>query len=201
MQIAESKVNSSISYQANPAGRKCTVCEHPDLKAIEALLADVSISQRGIAKQFGLSHISLYRHAKTHLAAKVKAAVARRQEKDADVFMERHEHLYAESLQYIQDAKGAVKMQRVTVDTEEGPQERYQAFRDVGAMAPAITAATQLQRVLGDATARFVQAGGAGGAVNVNLQIVIPRAIDASQLEQLPAIDVQAIEPDSEPGE
>lgn len=101
------------------------------------------------------------RHASEHLPKALARAAERAEIKADDVFMRRHEELYAETAQYIQDAKGAVKHQRVTVpklDKEGqqiGTEEHYQAFRDVGAMAPALQTAVQLQRVLGDATARF----------------------------------------------
>ncbi len=112
------------------------------------------------------------------------------------MFMDRHEHLYRETLQYVQDAKQAVKMQRVTVEADDGKlQERYQAFRDVGAMAPALQTAVQLQRVLGDATARFSSAQPAV-ATNVYLSVVLPRGLEQAAATELPAaIDVQVLEP------
>lgn len=109
--MAETKSDS----QFVPTGRKCTVCEHPELKTINSLLADVSISNRGVAKQFGLNHVAIYRHAKTHLPKMVKAAVARRAEKEGDQFLDSIQFLMDESAQYVKDAHGAVKMQRVTV--------------------------------------------------------------------------------------
>lgn len=179
-------------------GRKCTVCDHSDRARIDSLLADASISKRSVSIQFGLTPAAVLRHANSHLQAKIKAAVARREAKEGDIFMERHEHLYREALQYIEDAKGAVKMQKVTaeVETESGItlQDRYERFRDVGAMAPALGAATALQRVLGDATARFSQP--AATTVHNHLSVIMPR-----QVEQQPAIaqgeviDVPAIEP------
>lgn len=113
--------------------------------------------------------------------------------------MERHEHLYREALQYIEDAKGAVKMQKVTaeIETDHGItlQDRYQPFRDVGAMAPAIGAATALQRVLGDATARF--SSQPTNTTNVHLSVIMPRAVEP----ELPAcIDVTPV-PQLEPKE
>ncbi len=194
MQVQESKPDKQVCS----TGRKCTVCDHPEVDRINALLANRSVSKRGVAVQFDLSPTAVMRHAQLHLAPRLSKALERRADKQADVFMERHEHLFGEALKYIEDAKGAVKMQRVTVDTDAGPQERYQAFRDVGAMAPALTAATALQRVLGDATGRFAQAP-AGAGVHVNLQVVIPRAIGETAGGQVePAIDVELL-PSSDP--
>lgn len=156
MQVAE----NTLAEPVVKSGRKCTVCAHPSVSAINALLADKNVSKRIIAAKYGLVPVSVQRHALNHLPLAVKKAVQRRVRREGDVFMERHEHLFGEALQYVEDAKGAVKMQRVTVEVpkENGDivlQERYQAFRDVGAMAPALGAATALQRMLGDATNRF----------------------------------------------
>lgn len=110
----------------------------------------------------------------------VKAAVTRMKNREGDIFMERHEHLFSEALQYVEDAKGAVKMQRVTVETPEGKlQERYQAFRDVGAMAPALTVATGLQRMLGDATGRFSVAQ-SDGTRAVSVSVMVPIQVNTS---------------------
>lgn len=163
------------------SGRRCKVCEHPDVNRIDTLLADRTVSKRGLAVQYDIPAMSFVRHAQNHLTAKVKAAVERKAAKDGDVFIERHERLMRESFQYIEDAKDAVKMQKVTaeVETEDGVKlvERYERFRDVGAMAPAITTAIQLQRLLGDATGRFVgsQQAGIGAGINISMSVVLPR--------------------------
>lgn len=198
-------VESTVNTQRVPSGRKCTVCDHPELTRIDSLLLERNVSKRSIAIQFGLAPMSLVRHSKTHLPAKIQRAVARKEAKEGDLFMERHEHLYREALQYIEDAKGAVKMQKVTaeVETESGItlQDRYERFRDVGAMAPALGAATALQRVLGDATQRFSQAT-TGAGVNVHLSVIMPRAVEQQPaIAQGEVIDVPAIEvakPDSD---
>lgn len=194
MQVTESKE----AGQVVATGRKCTVCDHPDIKRIDTLLADRTVSKRGIAVQFGLAATSVQRHANLHLASKVKAAIARKEAKEGDIFMERHEHLYRESLQYIEDAKQAVKMQKVTAEIEENGQtklvDRYQEFRDVGAMAPALGAATALQRLLGDATQRFGQPA-PGSGVNVHLSVILPRAIEPTLRDKVDSLSpVIAIE-------
>jgi len=52
--------------------------------------------------------------------------------------------------------------------------------------------------LLGQASGELGQSAGGAGGINVNLQIVIPRALEQAQPEQLPAIDVQAIGPSKE---
>ncbi len=121
----------------------------------------------------------------------------KRKQAGGDLFMERHEQLWSETAQYVQDAKEAVKMQKVSAPklaadgSQIGTEDHYQAFRDVGAMAPALQTAVQLQRVLGDATGRFAQAQ-ATTTLNV-LCVSIPApapqqpAIEASATEVLPS--------------
>lgn len=181
MQVTEREhVNNPVPREVS-----CTVCSHPQRESIDKLLAAGTISRRTIANQFGISDGAVQRHKTNHFGRQVARAVAKREAKQADVFMERHEHLYREALQYIEDAKGAVKMQKVTaeVETDDGIklQDRYERFRDVSAMAPAIGAATALQRVLGDATARF--SSQAAATVHNHLSVIMPRAV-----EQQPAL-------------
>lgn len=187
MQVIEPKAHD----QAIPRGMRCKVCDHESASAINTLLASASLSNRRIASQFGFSEAAVRRHKENHIPVKLARAAERKQAKTEDVFMERHEHLYREALQYVEDAKSAVKMQKVTEETETDSgiklQDRYQPFRDVGAMAPALTAATALQRVLGDATARFSQA--AAGTGNVQVLVVMPRA------NELPVIEARVLPP------
>jgi hypothetical protein len=145
----------------------CTVCGHPSREEIDkALLVPESI--RDIAGRFGLARASVHRHKLSHLSKKLQRAVARRQEKVEDVFLDRHEHLFRESLQYLDDAKGAVKTLKksvvrkvITTDKDGGVTEReeagteYELVRDIGAMAAPLTVATNLNRLLGEATGRF----------------------------------------------
>jgi hypothetical protein len=48
-------------------GRQCTVCEHPQRKAIEKLLVDPSSSNRRVAAQHGLAEASVRRHKSDHM--------------------------------------------------------------------------------------------------------------------------------------
>lgn len=177
----------------------CTVCDHPQRQAIDSLIAVGIPSQRVIARQFNLHQAAIDRHKRNgHLGKQLAKAIEKKEQKEADIFLDRHEHLYRESLQYIEDAKLAVKMQKVTAEVEENGkmtlQDRYQEFRDVGAMAPALGAATALQRLLGDATQRFSQPS-AGTGVNVHLSVILPRAIEPGQQ---PAIDITPALPPAE---
>lgn len=53
------------------AGRKCTVCTHPDREAIEKALVGNSVPLRAIACQFGIGRTSLRRHRDKHLGPAV----------------------------------------------------------------------------------------------------------------------------------
>lgn len=47
--------------------RKCSVCQHPDLRDIDSVLVEGGASIRGLARKFVLSEDSLSRHRKNHL--------------------------------------------------------------------------------------------------------------------------------------
>lgn len=47
--------------------RRCSVCQHPDRRDIDALLVEGGASIRGISRKFVLSEDSLSRHRKNHL--------------------------------------------------------------------------------------------------------------------------------------
>ncbi len=51
--------------------RRCQVCSHPDVRDIDALLAEGGRSIRGISRTYALSEDSLQRHRKRHLPAAV----------------------------------------------------------------------------------------------------------------------------------
>lgn len=50
-------------------GRKCTVCTHPEVEAINAALVADDESYRMIAQRFGISQSAVGRHARNHLPA------------------------------------------------------------------------------------------------------------------------------------
>jgi len=64
------------------AGRKCTVCQHPEVAEINKLLAS-GVSHAEIARRFGLGRRSVARHAAHHLPATVVAAAKKDQEAQA----------------------------------------------------------------------------------------------------------------------
>lgn len=195
MEVHENKANTQVVNH----GRRCTICDHDGVRAIDSLLASATLSNRRIAAQYGFTERAVRNHKDNHVSARLNNAAKRREIQSEDVFMNRHEHLYRESLQYIEDAKDAVKMQRTTVEVEtpEGMKlvERYEAFRDVGAMAPALTTAIQLQRLYGDATQQFLAA--APGTTNISLTMVLPRAELPKALPEAQVIDTNVIDGDA----
>lgn len=151
------------------------------------LVCAAMLSNRRIASDFGLTERAIRAHKANHVSQRLIAAVERKQERLDDKFMQRHEDLYSEARRVVDEAKGAVKMQKVTVerpllnplhqpilqavlvdgqpvyDADGKPLMRavmttvdeYREFRDIGVMAPALTVAANLNRVLGEATGRF----------------------------------------------
>ena len=121
-----------------------------------------------------------------HIPAKLAKTVERSENKQADEFLDHIRSMMAAG------AKGVEVGQKAAALLENDPATLYR-------MTPAFMAqGLRAAELLGQATGRL-NAGGAAGAVNVNLQIVIPRAIDALAITpELPAIDVQALEPGDE---
>jgi len=58
-------------------GRKCTVCEHPEVARINRLIAE-GVSHSEIARRFGLGRKAVARHAKNHLPAAYRRVKAER---------------------------------------------------------------------------------------------------------------------------
>ena len=141
-----------------------------------------------IAADFNLTRRAVEWHRNNHLKTALIHAHNRQRQRNEDKFADRHEKLNEEAFRYVEDAKKAVKMQRVTIQTPlikngepvlvpylkdgvpqltaDGQQvmvpvmvakEVYQEYRDVGAMAPALGVATSINRILGEATGKFVQ--------------------------------------------
>lgn len=55
-------------------GRVCTVCQHPERKALDAALVAVESPYRDIARRYGLSKDALLRHKADHLLPEIVAA-------------------------------------------------------------------------------------------------------------------------------
>ena len=58
---------------------RCTVCQHPQIKAINAALARPGVSQREVSVTFGLNAKTVWRHAKLCVARAVSQAVAKQE--------------------------------------------------------------------------------------------------------------------------
>jgi hypothetical protein len=66
--------------------RRCTVCDHKARMAIDLELTG-SETYRTIASRYGLAETSLKRHKTNHMQPKLKAALARRADRDADTLI------------------------------------------------------------------------------------------------------------------
>ncbi len=143
---------STTDRQVIKTGRKCTVCDHPELSRIDLLLADRTVSKRGIAAQFGLAPTCVQRHAQLHLPAKVKRAVTKAIGKADDVFMERVEYLWEESTNGLERAKTAAR----TVTDDEG--KLVYVGQDLKPLAPLLGQCHKNLELLGNATGRFASA-------------------------------------------
>jgi len=56
-------------------GRRCTICNHPARPQIDLAIA-TGLSKRAIAERFGISRDAVWRHARAHLTAEMRAALA-----------------------------------------------------------------------------------------------------------------------------
>lgn len=67
--------------RSNPLimGRRCSICSHPERKAIDSALLDASTGYRKVAKRFNLSEAATFRHRQNHLSAVVARAFETRQ--------------------------------------------------------------------------------------------------------------------------
>jgi hypothetical protein len=68
-------------------GTRCTVCDHPERKAIEVAL--VASSERRIAKQWSISDSAVHRHKTRHLKPAVARAIATRTDFSAAALVQR----------------------------------------------------------------------------------------------------------------
>jgi hypothetical protein len=69
------------------AGTRCTVCDHPERKAIDVATAVSSV--RDIARRFGLSKSAVHGHKQRHLSPAVARAIATRTELSAAALVQR----------------------------------------------------------------------------------------------------------------
>ena len=159
-QVTEPKADRPIS----PLGPRCTVCSHPSISTINMLLADGSMSERGIAKRYALNDSAIHRHNAAHVPVKLVKAAERRDAKEADEFLEG----------ILSAARaGAKGVSHGMAALDAGQVDPELAYR----MTPAFMA-QQLRalELLGQATGRLNQAPAPAG--NVYLSVIIPRPAD-----------------------
>ncbi len=165
MQVTESKA----STQAIPTGRRCTVCEHESLNAIDSLLCTATLSNRRIASQFGFSSRAVDNHAKFHLPARIAKSAAKAQEKADSVFRQRLEYLWDTTTDGIKMAKDAA---RTVTNPETG--ELCYVGRDLGPLAPLLGQAHRNLELLGNATGELN--AGPHNVTNIgHLSVIMPR--------------------------
>jgi len=86
------------------AGKKCSVCQHPDVQLInERMLTGVSI--RKIAEEFNLGRESVQRHRHNHLPHELVKSKKMAELNAADSLIERIENLYAQAIRVMELAE------------------------------------------------------------------------------------------------
>lgn len=83
--------------------RKCTICEHPQVEAINAALVG-GASYRDIARQFAVSKDALFRH-RQHLPAELVKAQEAKEIAQADNLLEQLKDLQRRTLSILQAAE------------------------------------------------------------------------------------------------
>lgn len=94
------------------AGSRCTVCDHPERKAIEtALLAS---SERSIAKRWDIGDSAVHRHKTRHLKPAAARAIATRTDLSAQSLVQRLADLLETCDDAIERAKNADDLKALT---------------------------------------------------------------------------------------
>src|SRR5579863_4575342 len=78
--------------------RHCSVCNHPQRKAIEIALAAGKLSFRAISNRFGMSAASVLRHKGSHLRPAVARAAEKREEMRPEGLLDQLRDLQSRSL-------------------------------------------------------------------------------------------------------
>ena len=86
--------------------RRCTVCDHPESHSIDETLV-TGAPYRSVAKRFGLSESSVYRHKIDHLPAHLLKAKEAEEMAQADDLLEQVRHLQAHVLDILDRAENA----------------------------------------------------------------------------------------------
>ncbi len=84
-------------------GTRCTVCDHPQRKAID--LALTASSERSVAKQHGLSPAAIHRHKTTHLRPSLARVAASREDVSANGVIDRMVELQTRTLALLDAAE------------------------------------------------------------------------------------------------
>jgi hypothetical protein len=119
------------------AGSRCTVCDHPERKAIETASAVSSL--RNIEKQWGVSYQAVRRHKAKHLQPAVARAIARREEVGAEALLDKLQSLLDKLEESLNDAhqKGDhAATARVAKEMRETIVRLGQATRGLWATSP-----------------------------------------------------------------
>ena len=86
--------------------RRCTVCDHPESHGIDEALV-TGAPYRSVAKRFGLSESSVYRHKTEHLPAHLLKAREVEEVAHADDLLEQVRHLQTHALAILERAEKA----------------------------------------------------------------------------------------------
>jgi transposase-like protein len=86
--------------------RRCTVCDHPKKHSIDEVLIS-GTAYRSVAKRFGLSESSMYRHKTEHLPAHLLKAREVEETARADDLLEQVRHLQTHALDILERAEKA----------------------------------------------------------------------------------------------
>jgi hypothetical protein len=86
--------------------RRCTVCDHPQRHGIDEALVS-STPYRSVAKRFGLSESSVYRHKSEHLPAHLLKAKEVEEVTQADELLDQVRNLQAHALDILERAEKA----------------------------------------------------------------------------------------------
>jgi hypothetical protein len=92
-----------------PSGPRCTVCDHPERKAIEVALAVSSV--RDIAGRFGLSKSAVHGHKQRHLKPAAARAIARREELGPAALVEK-------LVGYLEEAENGIEIAKTAKDLQ-----------------------------------------------------------------------------------
>jgi hypothetical protein len=84
--------------------RRCTVCDHPERHSSDETLVDGAL-YRSVARRFGRSESSVYRHKTEHLPANLLKAKEVEEVAQADDLLEQVRHLQANVLDILEHAE------------------------------------------------------------------------------------------------